>query len=62
MGDRPDAYLHRTAQYKKTQIHTSMPRAEFEPMIPVFERPKTVDALDRTDIGTGCMRRSVEYI
>jgi hypothetical protein len=24
-----------------------MPRVEFEPMIPVLERPKTVHALDR---------------
>jgi hypothetical protein len=31
-----------------------MPRVEFEPMIPVFERAKTVHALDRaaTVIGT----------
>jgi hypothetical protein len=27
--------------------HTSMPRAGFEPAIPVFERSKTVHALDR---------------
>jgi hypothetical protein len=33
--------------------HTSMPRAGFEPMIPVFERPKTVRTLDRAAIGTG---------
>jgi len=40
-------YLHRTAQ------HTSMPRAEFEPTIPVFEWLKTVRALGRVGIGTG---------
>jgi hypothetical protein len=30
-----------------------MPRMRFEIMIPVFERPKTVRALDRAAIGTG---------
>jgi hypothetical protein len=30
-----------------------MPRAGFQPVIPVFERPKTVLALYRTAIGTG---------
>jgi hypothetical protein len=29
-----------------------MPRAGFEPMIPVFKRLKTVRALDRATIGT----------
>jgi hypothetical protein len=32
--------------------HTSMPRVGFEPVIPVFERSKTVCALDRAAIGT----------
>jgi hypothetical protein len=30
-----------------------MPRVGFEPPIPVFERLKTVRALDRAGIGTG---------
>jgi hypothetical protein len=30
-----------------------MPRAGFEPVIPMFERPKTVLALDRSAIETG---------
>jgi len=30
-----------------------MPRSGFEPAIPMFERPKTVLALGRADIGTG---------
>jgi hypothetical protein len=30
-----------------------MPRAGFEHAIPMFERPKTVRALDRAAIGTG---------
>jgi hypothetical protein len=33
--------------------HTSMPRAEFEPTVPVFERLKTVSALYCAAIGTG---------
>jgi hypothetical protein len=32
--------------------HTSMPWVRFKPMIPVFERPKTVSASDRSAIGT----------
>jgi hypothetical protein len=30
-----------------------MPRVEFEPTIPVFERPKKVRASDRAATGTG---------
>jgi hypothetical protein len=33
--------------------HTFMPRARFESTIPVFERVKTMRALDRAAIGTG---------
>jgi hypothetical protein len=49
-GDRPVARplpTHRKTQtqYKRTQ--TSMFLVAFEPMIPVFERAKTVDTLDR---------------
>jgi hypothetical protein len=37
-----------TEQHKhRTNAHTSMPRVGFEPTIPVFERAKTVHALDR---------------
>jgi len=32
--------------------HTSMPRAGFEPAIPVFERSKTVRSLDGAATGT----------
>jgi hypothetical protein len=35
--------------------HTTIPRAGLEPTIPVFERLKTVHALDRAAIGTGGM-------
>jgi hypothetical protein len=45
-------YLHKSHNTEKRR-HTSMPRAGFEPVIPVFERPKTVRALDRAAIGTG---------
>jgi hypothetical protein len=33
-----------------------MPRAEFETAIPMFERPKTVLALDRSAIETGYIK------
>jgi hypothetical protein len=39
-GELPIPYLNMTAQHRKT--HTSMPRAEFEPTIPVFERSKSI--------------------
>jgi hypothetical protein len=38
---------------QKKRGHTSMPLAGFEPVIPMFERPETVLALDRAAIGTG---------
>jgi hypothetical protein len=37
---------HRTAQTQNKGTQTSMPQVGFEPMIPVFERAKTVHALD----------------
>jgi hypothetical protein len=43
-----------TGQHNKEKRgHTSMPRAGFEPTIPMFERPKTVRASDHAAIGTG---------
>jgi hypothetical protein len=38
---------HRTTQTQNKCTHTSMPRVGFELTIPVFERAKTVNALDR---------------
>jgi hypothetical protein len=38
--------VHRIAQTQNKLTQTSMPRVGFEPMIPVFEREKTVHALD----------------
>jgi hypothetical protein len=40
---------HNTEKHR----HISMTRPGFEPAIPVFERPKTVLALDRAAIETG---------
>jgi len=39
--------------YTEKRGHKSLPRAGVEPTIPVFERSKTVRALDRAVTGTG---------
>jgi hypothetical protein len=49
-GDQPVARplpAHRTTQTQNKRTQTPMPRVGFEPTIPVFERAKTVHALDR---------------
>jgi hypothetical protein len=49
MGDQPIARqlpTHRTAQTQNKRKQTSMSVVEFEPTTPVFERAKTVHALD----------------
>jgi hypothetical protein len=49
IGDQPVARplpAHRTAQTQNKRTRTSMPQVRFEPTIPVFERAKTVHALD----------------
>jgi hypothetical protein len=49
-GDQPVARplpTHRTTQTQNKRPQTSMPRLGFEPTTPVFERAKTVHALDR---------------
>jgi hypothetical protein len=38
--------IHRTTQLQNKRIQTSMPRLGFESTTPVFERAKTVHALD----------------
>jgi hypothetical protein len=38
---------HRATQTQNKRTQTSMPQVGFEPTIPVFERAKTVHALDR---------------
>jgi hypothetical protein len=45
---------HRTTQTQNIHTQTSMPRVVFEPTIPVFERVKTVHALDRAPTVIGC--------
>jgi len=40
--------------------HTSLLRAGFEPAVPVFERSKTVRALDCAAIGTGTYKKSAD--
>jgi hypothetical protein len=54
-GDQPDSRPLPTQDntMQKKRGHTSMPRTIFEPAIPMFERPKTVRASDRSAIGTG---------
>jgi hypothetical protein len=49
-GDQPIARplpTHRTTQTQNKRTQISMPRVGFEPKIPVFERVKTVHALER---------------
>jgi len=57
-GISPTQGLHlHTGQHNNTEKrgHTSTLRVRFEPTIPVFERPKTVRASDRSVIGTGAV-------
>jgi hypothetical protein len=47
--------MHRTTRTQNKRTQTSMPRVRFEPTIPVFERAKTVHALDRAATVIGCL-------
>jgi hypothetical protein len=47
-GISPSQGTHKTAQTQNKRTLTSMPQVGFEHTIPVFERAKTVHALDRT--------------
>jgi hypothetical protein len=50
MGDQPVARplpIQRTAQTQNKRTQTPIPRVGFEPSILLFERAKTVYALDR---------------
>jgi len=51
-GIRPTQwlYLYRTTQTQKETHHASMPRVGFENTSPVFDRPKTIRALNREAI------------
>jgi hypothetical protein len=49
-GDQPVARplpAHRTVQTQNKRTQTSIPQVVFGPTIPVFERAKTVHAVDR---------------
>jgi hypothetical protein len=48
--------VHRTTQTQNKRTQTSMPRVGFERTIPVFERAKTVHALDRVATGISLFR------
>jgi hypothetical protein len=64
-GDQPVARplpTHRTPQSQNKRTQTSMLRVGFEPSIPVFEREKSVHALDRAAIVTGCCLMSQPLI
>jgi hypothetical protein len=52
-------YLHIEQHKQNKRTHTSMPRVGFEPTIPVFERAKTVHALDREATVFGFCRNYV---
>jgi hypothetical protein len=55
-------HTHRTTQTQNKFIQTSMPRVGFEPIIPVFERAKTVHTLDRAVIVIGVWNvKSTKY-
>jgi hypothetical protein len=59
MGNQPAARplpTHSTTQTQNKRTHTSMPRVGFEPTIQVFERAKSVHAIDRVATGTGVFR------
>jgi hypothetical protein len=47
---------HRTTQTQNKGAQISMPRVRFEPMTPVFERAKTLHALDRVTTVIGFKR------
>jgi hypothetical protein len=57
--DRPVARplpAHRTTQTQNERTQTSLTSVGFEPTIPVFERAKTVYALDRAATVMGSMK------
>jgi hypothetical protein len=64
-GDQPVARLiptHRTTQTQNKRRQTSMPRVGFESIIQVFERAKTVHALDRTATVIGTLTSTLLII
>jgi hypothetical protein len=53
---------HRATQTQNKRRQTSMPRAGFEPMIPVFERAKTFRSSDRAAIMIVYKTFEIEYL
>jgi hypothetical protein len=53
---------HRTTQTQNKRTQTSMPQVGFEPTVPVFERAKTVHALDHAATVLGSYYRLQELI
>jgi hypothetical protein len=65
MSDQPVASplpAHRTTQTQNKRRQTSMPQVGFEPTMPVFERTKTVHALDRAASVIGDILRTYSQI
>jgi hypothetical protein len=61
-GDQPVARplpIYRTAQIQNNRRQISMLQVGFEPTIPVFERAKTANALDRADTVIGIMAQII---
>jgi hypothetical protein len=56
IGPTQGLYLHTEQHNTEKRRHTSIPRAEYEPAISTFERPKTVLASGRSAIKTGCIK------
>jgi hypothetical protein len=64
-GDQPVARplpTHRATQIQNKRTQTSIPRVGFEPMIAVFERAKTVHALDRAATVIGNLHRFANWL
>jgi hypothetical protein len=58
-GDQPVARplpAYKVAQTQNKRKQTSMPKVEFEPTIPVFQRAKMVHTLDRAATAMGTIR------
>jgi hypothetical protein len=63
-GDRPVARplpTHRATQTHNKHTQTSMSRVGFEPTIPVFERAKTLHALDSAAAMIGYVASALTY-
>jgi hypothetical protein len=64
MGDQPVTRplpTHRTTQTQNKRTQTSMPQVAFKPTTPVFERSKTVYALDRAATVIGHQNSRLHY-